>query len=159
MSSSRVGGGRRCPMVVGAGTVAVVTVGGALLLVLEAFLGYAVRPEVLGPLLPPHLAAAAVVAAAVSVFALGRSTRRYADRSNPFWPGVGLGLLAVLGAGIAAGVLGAPSTAELMPAIGGSLVYAALTMEFPLTGLIGALAWARLTTRLARATPRDRLAT
>lgn len=152
MSGNRAGG----PVVVrwwwAPATAVIATVGGALLLILEALLGY-VWPQSLRLLLPAHIGGATVVSTLLAMFALRRSVRRYMDRSNPFWPGVGYGLLAAMATAAIAGLLGAPSVAQVLPAIGSSLTFAALTLEFPVMCLLGAVTWAGLAARRSPASP------
>jgi hypothetical protein len=131
--------------------VILASTGGGVLIVIEAAVGYAIRPQLLGPLFLAHLVAALLLSAVLGLLGAGRSTRRYSNSSNPFWPGVGYGLSAALMIGIVVGILGASSWAELMPAIGGSLMFVTLlTLELPVMGLLGALVWAALVLRQQR---------
>jgi hypothetical protein len=124
--------------------VVIATGGGALLLIAEAAIGYAVRPKALGLFLWAHVLAAAVASTLVALVTRGRSACRYTDRSNPFWPGVGYGMVATLAPWATVGLLAAPSWSEVVPAIGASLWFGALTFEIPAVCLFGALAWAVL---------------
>lgn len=128
-------------------TVSAATVGGALWLTLEALLGHAVRTGDLGRLIAAHVVSAIVTSLVLALLSGLRATRRYADRSNPFWAGVGYGCVAALASGIVAGVTSAQAG---VPTILGALWFSALTMEFLLMCLIGALAWGWLVLRRSR---------
>lgn len=125
-------------------TLSIATLGGALWLMLEALLGYAVRPADLGSLLIAHVVAATVTSVALALLGCRRPAPRYVDRSNPFWAGVGYGFLAVLASSVVAGVLDARAG---VPNIVGAVWFSVLTVEFLATCLIGALTWGWLAIR------------
>lgn len=117
-------------------------------LVVAALLGYAVRPRELAQLLSGHVVAAAVIAMGLAVVGWHRATRRYTDLSNPFWTGVGYGLLAAVASVIAVGSLSAG--AGIMPGVIGALWLCVLTFEFVVMCLFGALAWGWLAIRQSK---------
>lgn len=129
----------------GPATVSAAIVGGGIWLVLASLLGYAVRPHELVQLLSAHLVAAVVTVMVLAVVDWHRATRRYVNLSNPFWTGVGYGLLAAVASAIVFGTLDTRN--GIVPGFIGALWLSVLTFEFVVMCLVGALAWGWLTIR------------
>lgn len=93
----------------------------------------------------PH-AGGALLAVIAGLARYARGDRHsFARRSNPFWPGVGHGLLVAPAMALVTGAMVADSVASFVPATMWVLLWSGVLFELPVICLTGGLAWAYLT--------------